>query len=570
MPSQPVNRRKLFVTTALPYANGKLHLGHLLEYLQADVWVRSQRMQGHSVQFVCADDAHGAPIMLAAEKMGLTPEDYVKAVTRDRDEYMNGFGIHFDNWYTTHSSENSVLAKDIYAQLKSAGMISSRSVAQFFDPVKGLFLADRYVKGVCPSCSAKDQYGDSCEVCGAIYQPEELIAPKSVLTGVTPELRQSEHFFFKLSDEKSIDFLSGWVSSGTLQPEMEKKMAEWFEKGLVDWDISRDEPYFGIEIPDAPGKYFYVWLDAPIGYLASLKNHFDKGQARDHWHIPSRSDQSFNEFMSDESVEQVHFIGKDIVYFHALFWPAMLHFSGRKVPSNVYVHGHLTVNGEKMSKSRGNGIDPLKYLELGMNPDWLRYYLSAKLNSHVEDVDFNSKDFSQRVNSDLVGKYINIGSRSSGFLTKRFDGVLGETNEDGRALLSTLQELVLHTSELLNQREFSRAVREIMQHADKVNEYVDKHAPWELSKQEGRLNDLHEICTTSIEAFRLLTISLKPIIPMLVEKVEAFLGVKPLCYSDGQSLLGAGHKINAYQHLITRVEPTAIEAAFDNQVAEGK
>ncbi|MFI8619154.1 methionine--tRNA ligase [Acidovorax sp. NPDC077693] len=437
------------------------------------------------------------------------------------------------------------------------------------DPVKKMFLADRYVKGICPSCNAKDQYGDSCEVCGAVYQPAELIEPKSALTGVTPELRQSEHFFFNLSQKQSTDFLIGWVSSGTLQPEVANKLAEWFEKGLADWDISRDEPYFGIEIPDAPGKYFYVWLDAPIGYLASLKNHFDKGQARDHWHRPSRSDQSFDEFMSDESVEQVHFIGKDIIYFHALFWPAMLHFSGRKVPSSVYVHGHLNVNGEKMSKSRGNGIDPLRYLELGMNPDWLRYYLSAKLNSHVEDVDFNSKDFSLRVNSDLVGKYINIGSRSSGFLTRRFEGVLGEPNEDGRALLTALQELILHSSELLDQREFARTIREIMQHADKINEYFDMHAPWELSKDEGRLKDLHEVCTTSIEAFRLLTICLKPIIAALVRKVEDFLGVKPLCYSDRLSLLGAGHKINTYQHLITRVDPMAIDAAFDNHISNG-
>src|SRR3569832_1482183 len=419
MPAQ----RKLFVTTALPYANGKFHIGHIMEYIQADIWVRHQRMHGNMVHFVGAADAHGAPIMIAAEKAGQTPQAFVAAIAAGRQQYLDGFHVRFDNWYSTDSAENTQLAQSIYRSLKANGLIAARTIEQFYDPVKGMFLPDRYNKGECPNCHAKDQYGDSCEVCGSVYAPTDLIEPYSALSGAKPELRASEHFFFTLSEPKVVDFLKAWTQgrdavtgAPRLQPEMAKKAGEWFEAGMADWDISRDAPYFGIEIPDAPGKYFYVWLDAPIGYLASLKNHFDKGQAKNHWHEPSRTDASFTQFMQDPQVEQVHFIGKDIVYFHTLFWPAMLHFSGRKAPSQVNVHGFITVSGEKMSKSRGTGIDPLKYLSLGMNPEWLRYYIAAKLNGKVEDVDFNPDDFVARVNADLIGKYVNIASRAVKFI----------------------------------------------------------------------------------------------------------------------------------------------------------
>jgi methionyl-tRNA synthetase len=561
--------RKLFVTTALPYANGKLHLGHLLEYIQADVWVRAQRMQGHSVQFVCADDAHGAPIMIAAEAAAMTPEAYVRSVVADRSRYLDGFLIRFDNWHSTHSPENVELAQETFKTLRSNGMIESREIEQYFDAVKEMFLPDRYIKGECPSCHAKEQYGDACEICGSVYQATELIEPRSVLTGSTPVLRVSEHFFFKLSDSRVSSFLKEWIAGGPLQAEMAKKTSEWFDKGLADWDVSRDAPYFGIPMPDVPDKFFYVWLDAPIGYLASLKNHFDKGQAKCHWHPPSRTPQSFEEFMSDADLEQVHFIGKDIVYFHALFWPAVLQFSGRKAPCAIYVHGHLTVNGDKMSKSRGNGIDPLKYLELGMNPEWMRYYMAAKLSARVEDADFNSKDFSQRVNADLVGKFINIGSRSAGFIAKSFGGLLGSVEGDGAALVATLQKFTMTAFELFDQREFGKCIREIMLQADRVNEYFDRHAPWELKKQEAKQAELHQVCTASIEAFRLLTICLKPILPALAENIEQFLRIEPLVTEDAQRILGAGHRINEYRHLISRVDPQAIDAAFDGAVSRG-
>lgn len=563
-------KRKLFVTAALPYANGRLHLGHLLEYIQADVWVRALRMRGHSVQFICADDAHGAPIMIAAEAAGMTPEAYVQSVVADRARYLHGFFIRFDNWHSTNSPENVELAQEIYRNLRDIGLIESRPIKQYFDPVKEMFLPDRYIKGECPNCHAKDQYGDACEICGSVYQADELIAPRSILTGSTPILRVSEHFFFKLSDGKISSFLKEWIANGPLQPEMTKKVSEWFEKGLADWDVSRDAPYFGIPIPDAPDKFFYVWLDAPIGYLASLKNHFDKGQAKHHWHLPSQTPQSFEEFMSDADLEQVHFIGKDIVYFHALFWPAILHFSGRKTPSAINVHGHLTVNGEKMSKSRGNGIDPLKYLHLGLNPEWMRYYLVTKLSARVEDADFNSRDFCQRVNADLVGKFANIGSRSAGFITKSFGGFLGSVDGDGAALVQELQKFTITAFELLEQREFGKCMREIMLHADRVNGYFDRHAPWELGKQEDKQAQLHQVCTASIEAFRLLTICLKPVLPELAEGVEKFLRVDPLVAQDAQRILGAGHRINEYRHLISRVDPRVIDAAFDSAMSKSK
>jgi len=452
-----MSQRKLFVTTALPYANGKFHVGHIMEYIQADIWVRFQRMQGHMVHFVGADDAHGAPIMIAAEKAGKTPQEFVGEIAAGRKEYLDGFHIRFDNWHSTDSAENTELAQGIYKQLRAGGMIATRTIEQFYDPVKGMFLPDRYIKGECPVCHAKDQYGDACEVCSSVYAPTELINPYSTLTGATPELRSSEHFFFKLSDPKVVDFLETWTQDGKLQPEMARKAGEWFEAGMADWDISREAPYFGIEIPDAPGKYFYVWLDAPVGYLASLKNHFDKGQAANHWHEASRTTQSFDDFVADPGVEQVHFIGKDIVYFHTLFWPAMLQFSGRKTPSQVNVHGFITVSGEKMSKSRGTGIDPLKYLSIGMNPEWMRYYIAAKLNAKVEDVDFNPDDFIARVNADLIGKYINIASRAAGFIAKRFGGRLGTPSADGAALLASLQAASAPMQALYDGRDFARA-----------------------------------------------------------------------------------------------------------------
>ena len=564
-------KRRFFVTTALPYANGHFHIGHIMEYIQADIWVRMQRMHGHEVHFVGADDAHGAPIMIAAEKAGKTPQQFVADIAAGRAPYLEGFHVKFDNWHSTDGPENHELAQRIYLDLKANGLIATKTIEQFFDPDKAMFLPDRFIKGECPKCGAKDQYGDSCESCGAVYAPTELKNPYSALSGATPVLKTSEHYFFKLSDPRCIEFLENWTSdAGRLQPEVLNKIKEWFAKdehgngGLGDWDISRDAPYFGIEIPDAPGKYFYVWLDAPIGYLASLKNHFAKGQAAHHWHAPSRTAQSYEEFVADPAVEQVHFIGKDITYFHTLFWPAMLHFSGRKTPTQVNVHGFITVNGgEKMSKSRGTGLDPLKYLGLGMNPEWLRYYLAAKLNSRVEDVDFNPDDFVARVNSDLVGKYINIASRAAGFIAKRLGGQLGTMSGDGEALLDHLQQAVPGVAELLAEREYGKAIRETMALADRVNEYVDQNKPWELAKQPGMDARLHDVCTTCIETFRVLTVLLKPVLPALAVQVEAFLQCEPLNYANATTPLGAGHSIGAYQHLMQRVDIKLLEALFE-------
>ncbi len=551
--------RKLFVTTALPYANANFHIGHIMEYTQADIWVRFQRMMGQEVHFVCADDAHGAPIMIAAEKAGKTPQEFVAGIAAGRKQYLDGFHISFDNWHSTDGAENHELSQAIYKALRAEDLIAVKTIEQFFDPQKAMFLPDRFIKGECPKCGAKDQYGDSCEVCGAVYTPTELKDPFSVLTGATPVMKSSDHYFFKLSDPRCVEFLEQWTQTpGRLQTEVLNKIREWFAKdengngGLGDWDISRDAPYFGIEIPDAPGKYFYVWLDAPIGYLASLKNYFGK-LGRD-----------FDAFMADESVEQIHFIGKDITYFHTLFWPAMLHFSGRKTPNHVHVHGFLTVNGgEKMSKSRGTGLDPLKYLSLGMNAEWLRYYLAAKLNSKVEDLDFNPEDFVARVNSDLVGKYINIASRAAGFLAKRFGGHLSaDVGVEGRALLDGLRAHAGTIAELYETREFGKALREIMLLADRVNEYVDQNKPWELAKQEGQDQVLQDVCSVCIEAFRLLSIYLKPVLPALVAKVETFLKIEPLQFSDAQRALGA-HQIGAYEHLMQRVDPKLLEALFE-------
>ena len=566
--SAPTVPRQLFVTTALPYANGNFHIGHIMEYIQADIWVRYQRMQGSQVNFVCADDTHGAPIMIAAEKAGKTPQQFVADIAAGRKPYLEGFHIAFDNWHSTDAPENHELARQIYRDLRDipfadgGSLIEVRAVEQFFDPEKNMFLPDRFIKGECPKCHAKDQYGDNCEVCGAVYAPTDLINPFSALSGAKPELKTSEHFFFKLSDPRCVEFLTQWTQDGKLQPEVANKVKEWFSvrtnpdgttsEGLGDWDISRDAPYFGIEIPDAPGKYFYVWLDAPVGYLASLKNLLDQ------------RGEDYNAYMANPDLEQIHFIGKDIVTFHTLFWPAMLHFSGRKTPDKVNVHGFLTVNnGEKMSKSRGTGLGPLKYLSLGMNPEWLRYYLAAKLSARNEDIDFNAEDFMLRVNSDLIGKFVNIASRSAGFIAKRFGGQLGTVSADGQALLTALQAATPGIADCYEVREYGKALREIMLLADKVNAYVDQNKPWELAKQEGMNARLHDVCTACIEAFRLLSLQLKPVLPGLAAQVEAFLNVSPFTFAQAQTLLGAGHTIQTYQHLMQRVDVKQLDALFE-------
>jgi methionyl-tRNA synthetase len=563
--SKPASRQ-LFVTTALPYANGNFHIGHIMEYIQADIWVRFQRMQGHTVHFVGADDAHGAPIMIAAEKAGKTPQQFVADIAAGRKPYLDGFHIAFDNWHSTDGPENHALAQAIYRDLKANGLIATKTIEQFFDPEKNMFLPDRFIKGECPKCGSKDQYGDNCENCGAVYAPTELKNPYSALSGVTPVLRNSEHFFFKLSDPRCVKFLEQWTEApGHLQTEVYNKIKEWLlptenadgvlSHGLADWDISRDAPYFGIEIPDAPGKYFYVWLDAPIGYLASLKNYFGKIGV------------DYEAFMADPATEQYHFIGKDIVTFHTLFWPALLHFSGRKTPNAVFVHGFLTVNAEKMSKSRGTGLDPLKYLALGMNPEWLRYYIAAKLNSRNEDVEFSPEDFMARVNADLVGKYINIASRSAGFISKRFGGLLGEVSADGDALLEHLHDALPVVAELFAEREYGKALRETMQLADRVNAYVDQNKPWELAKQAGMEGRLHDVCTTCIQAFRLLTTCLKPVLPALAAQVEEFLKVEPLTFESAAMRLPAGHAIGDYKHLMQRVDVKQLDALFEAPAA---
>ena len=558
--------RQLFVTTALPYANGTFHIGHIMEYIQADIWVRYQRMQGHAVNFVGADDAHGAPIMIAAEKAGKTPEQFVADIAAGRQQYLDGFLISFDNWHSTHSPENTAISQAIYKDLKAGGLIETRTIEQFFDPEKGMFLPDRFIKGECPNCHAKDQYGDNCEVCGAVYAPTELIEPYSALSGAKPELKTSEHFFFKLSDARCIEFLKQWTTSGAVQPEVLNKITEWIAPGddgqpkMGDWDISRDAPYFGIEIPDAPGKYFYVWLDAPIGYLASLKNLFDQGKGK----TASGQPQSYEQFVADPATEQYHFIGKDIITFHTLFWPAMLKFSGRKVPDKVFVHGFLTVNnGEKMSKSRGTGLDPLKYLSLKMNPEWLRYYLAAKLSGRNEDIDFNADDFMARINADLIGKYVNIASRAAGFISKKFGGRLGAISPDGDQLLTHLRDALPQITELYAERETGKVVREVMALCDRVNGYVDANKPWELAKKEGMEGRLHDVCSTCIEAFRILTIYLKPILPKLAADVAFFLMVPPESFDDVKTPLGEGAQIGEYQHLMQRVDVKQLEALFE-------
>jgi len=547
--------RKLFVTTALPYANGAFHIGHIMEYIQADIWVRFQRMQGHEVHFVGADDAHGAPIMIAAEKAGVTPQEFVARIAAGRKQYLDGFHISFDNWHSTDAPENHQLSQDLYRRLRDhAKLITTKTIEQFFDPVKNMFLPDRYIKGECPKCGAKDQYGDSCEVCSAVYSPTELKNPYSTLTGATPVLKSSEHYFFQLSNPKCTEFLREWTQApNRLQPEVVNKAKEWLdsEEGLGDWDISRDAPYFGIEIPDAPGKYFYVWLDAPVGYLASLKNYFDK------------TGRDYQAFMDDQSTEQYHFIGKDIIYFHTLFWPAMLKFSGLKVPTNVFVHGFITVSGEKMSKSRGTGISPLRYLDIGMNPEWLRYYIAAKLNAKVEDVDFNPDDFVSRVNSDLIGKYVNIASRAAGFITKRFGGKLSDPIIGNEAMSWRLRfgEQEGAIKEAFEAREFGKAIRQIMALADEVNQYVDTKKPWELAKDPANDQELQDVCSNLLRCFYCLTIYLAPILPALARKVSKLYGIeRDLTWDDLQN---SPTSIGTFEHLMQRVDPKMLDALFE-------
>ncbi len=546
--------RKILVTSALPYANGSIHLGHMVEHIQTDVWVRFQKLRGHECHYCCADDTHGTPVMLAAQKQGIAPEDMIAKVREEHLADFTGFFIGYDNYYSTHSPENKQFSQDIYRALKANGKIESRVIEQLFDPEKQMFLPDRFVKGECPKCHAQDQYGDNCEVCGTTYAPTELINPYSAVSGAKPELRESEHFFFKLGE--CADFLKAWTSGNNphdgkphLQAEALNKMKEWLGEGeettLSDWDISRDAPYFGFEIPDAPGKYFYVWLDAPVGYMASFKNLCD------------RIGVDFDEyFKADSQTEMYHFIGKDILYFHALFWPAMLHFSGHRAPTGVYAHGFLTVDGQKMSKSRGTFITAKSYLEQGLNPEWMRYYIAAKLNSKIEDIDLNLQDFISRVNSDLVGKYVNIAARASGFIAKRFEGRLKDVS--GSALLAKLAAESDTIAEQYENREYARALRDIMALADAVNEYVDANKPWELAKQEGQDERLHEVCSELINAFTMLTAYLAPVLPQTAANAARFLNLDAITWANTRETLGE-HAINKYEHLMQRVEQKQVD-----------
>jgi methionyl-tRNA synthetase len=568
-------RRTLFVTTALPYANGPFHIGHIMEYIQADIWVRFQRMQGHAVHFVGADDTHGAPIMLRAEADGVTPKALVARVAESHKQDYARFHLSFDNWHSTGSGENVELSQEIYRKLVDAELIESRQIEQFYDPVKGMFLADRYIKGQCPVCGTKDQYGDACENCGSTYSPTDLKDPYSVLTGAKPELRRSEHLFFKLSDPKVVAFLRGWTSKTPLQQEVKNKIAEWlgYEKGskLADWDISRDAPYFGIPIPptakfpDVEGKYFYVWLEAPIGYLASLKNYFDSGKARKNPATPEA--RSFDQFVDRASeVEQFHFIGKDIVYFHTLFWPAMLEFAQRKLPTNVFVHGFIQVSGEKMSKSRGTGLSPQRYLEVGMNPEWLRYYIAAKLNDKVEDFDFTPDDFIARVNSDLVGKLVNIAARAARFVAQSGNKLTAIQPFGVRHHVSA-DDAGAEIGAYYDRREYGKAIREIMVLADKTNEYFDRHKPWELARDKSTLPRALEVCSECLDDFRMLATMLKPVLPAFAESAERFLSIAPQTWGDLARPLPQGHTINAYEHLLTRVDPKQVDALFEAPTA---
>ena len=554
--------RKIFLTTALPYANGPFHIGHIMEYIQADIWARFQRMQGHEVHFVGADDAHGAPIMLKAEAEGITPQQLVGRIGAGRAQYLTGFHLSFDHWHSTDSPENTQLSQAVYQRLKAAGLIYTKSVEQFYDPLKGMFLPDRYIKGECPNCHSKDQYGDACEVCGTVYAPTELINPYSALSGAKPELRSSDHFFFRLSDPRCIAFLKEWLDApGRLQPQVVNKAREWLggtgEKALADWDISRDAPYFGIPIPDAPGKYFYVWLDAPIGYLAALKSYFDSGKAR-----VKGERRSFEEFLAAPETEQIHIIGKDIIYFHTLFWPAMLKFAGSpfKVPDHVYVHGFINLSGEKMSKSRGTGLSPLRYLEIGMNPEWLRYYIAAKLNGNVEDMEFTSEDFMARVNADLIGKFVNIASRAANFITRGFAGRLAYAGDAG-ALAASAAALAQSVHEAYETREFGRGLREIMAFADRINHDFDARQPWVLAKDPAKAGELQDVCSRALYGFKVLSVLLAPVLPELTTRAakELFGLDGPFTWADAAVL---PQQVGPYQHLMQRVEARQLELLF--------
>ncbi len=560
-----MNKRKILVTSALPYANGSIHLGHLVEYIQTDIWVRFQKMRGNTVYYVCADDTHGTPVMLRAEKEQISPEALIARVHAEHLRDFTGFHVHFDNYYSTHSEETRHFSEDIYGKLKAAGLIAVRGIEQLFDPVKNMFLPDRFVKGECPKCGARDQYGDSCEACGAAYTPTELKNPYSAVSGATPITQSSEHYFFSLSDPRCAEFLRQWTSEANhLQSEAANKMREWLgEEGdnkLSDWDISRDAPYFGFAIPDAPNKYFYVWLDAPIGYMGSFKN------------LCAREQIEFNAFWQKGSTTELyHFIGKDILYFHALFWPAMLEHSGYRTPTKIFAHGFLTVNGEKMSKSRGTFITAESYLDQGLNPEWLRYYYAAKLNGTLEDIDLNLEDFVARVNSDLIGKFINIASRCAGFISKRFDGRL-VSGELYQQLCQTVNDRFSGwrpdpIEKAFEEREFAAAVRQIMKCADEANEMIHALAPWEMAKQPERSNELHHACSLGIQLFYLLSRYLKPILPGTAKQIEAFLNCESLAWPTLQSdqpvsdlLLPAGHLIATYRHLMTRIDTKQIDA----------
>jgi len=560
-----MTRRRILVTSALPYANGSIHLGHLVEYIQTDIWVRFQRMQGHEIHYVGADDTHGTPVMLRAEAEGITPEALIERVWHEHKRDFDAFSVSFDNYYTTNSPENRVWCEQIYGALHAAGLIARRPVEQFYDPAREMFLPDRYIKGECPDCGAKDQYGDSCEVCGATYAPTDLINPYSTVSGAAPVRRESEHYFFRLSDPRCERFLRRFTQApGRLQPEAANKMLEWLgqpgESKLADWDISRDPPYFGFPIPGTLGsKFFYVWLDAPVGYFGSFANHVDR-RALEGVAIDSDA------FLKPgHDTELIHFIGKDILYFHALFWPAMLEHAGYRTPTQVFAHGFLTVNGEKMSKSRGTFITAASYIEQGLNPEWLRYYYAAKLNATMEDIDLSLPDFCARVNSDLVGKYVNIASRCAGFIGKRFDGRIGamRTGSESNPLLEDLRAAQATIAALYDGREFGKAMREVMALADRANQYVDQEKPWELARQPDQDARLHEVCSTALNLFRLLTLYLKPVLPRLAHEVEAFLCIPPLVWSDAHSILAPGHVIKPYKHLMQRIETRQTEALVE-------
>ena len=557
-----LNHKRILVTSALPYANGQIHIGHLVEYIQTDIWVRFLRMQNHEIYYIGADDTHGTPIMLRAQAENISPQELIDRVWHEHKKDFDDFLISFDNYGSTNSPENQILSEEIYKSLRSADLIEKKSIEQAYDPVKGMFLPDRFIKGECPKCRSKDQYGDSCEKCGATYSPTDLINPFSVVSGATPIKKVSEHYFFKLSDPRCETFLRDWTQVKTpLQPEARNKMKEWVgepgESKLSNWDISRDEPYFGFQIPDAPGKYFYVWLDAPIGYLASFKALCERqGLNFDEWVRP------------DSTTEMYHFIGKDILYFHTLFWPATLHFANYRTPTNVFAHGFLTVDGEKMSKSRGTFITAKSFIDSGLNPEWLRYYFAAKLNASLEDLDLNLPDFIARVNSDLLGKYINIASRSSGFLVKLYGGVIAPEALN-HPLITQLKNANSELANLYEQREFGKVQRTIMELADQVNIFVDSNKPWEIAKllkteeTPENFKRLQDVCSITLEAFRILTVYLKPVLPELAKHVETFLNIEPLQWSSVDQSLTEKNVIQPYQHLMSRVDPTLIERLID-------